>query len=177
MEKAMQLKVGTKTIRNGCVRAIAEISIENYTLYVFPGTLSKNDFLIKYSKEGTRIRTPKHIHWVTDILMKMQGNSKLCKSFLKRMNELWKETFPLDDNSYDSIESIVMAYGYPEYDALNQYGEYSIEFLFVLMKLLMVQEKTNRPDAYMFGSIMNQLLEEPLDIFKVVSTAGFGGRR
>ena len=45
------------------------------------------------------------------------------------------------------------------------------------MKLLPVQEKTNRPDAYMFGDIIDELLKDELDIFKIVSTAGFGGRR
>ncbi|MGI6747850.1 MAG: hypothetical protein ACOX4V_06350 [Anaerovoracaceae bacterium] len=33
---------------------------------------------------------------------------------------------------------------------LNGYGEYDIEFLYVLMQLLAVQEKTNRADAYMW---------------------------
>ena len=51
-----------------------------------------------------------------------------------------------------------------------------MEFLYVLMELLAVQEKTNRADAYMFGSIIEQLLEVDRDIFKIVSTAGFRGR-
>ncbi len=59
---------------------------------------------------------------------------------------------------------------------MNVYGEYDVEFLYVLMELLAVQEKTNRADAYMFGSIIEQLLEVDRDIFKIVSTAGFRGR-
>lgn len=45
------------------------------------------------------------------------------------------------------------------------------------MKLLAVQEKTNRADAYMFGNIIEELLNTDRDIFKIISTAGFGGRR
>lgn len=60
---------------------------------------------------------------------------------------------------------------------LNAFGEYDVEFLYVLMELLAVQEKTNCADAYMFGKIIEELLEADRDIFKIISTAGFGGRR
>lgn len=64
-----------------------------------------------------------------------------------------------------------------QYFDLNAFGEYDVEFLYVLMELLAVQEKTNRADAYMFGKIIEELLETDRDIFKIISTAGFGGRR
>lgn len=63
-----------------------------------------------------------------------------------------------------------------QYEKLNGCGEYPIDFLFILMLLLSTQEKTNREDAYMFGNIIDELLEVEYDIFKVVSTAGFTGR-
>lgn len=64
-----------------------------------------------------------------------------------------------------------------KYFELNAFGEYDVEFLYVLMELLAVQEKTNRVDAYMFGKIIEELLETDRDIFKIISTAGFVGRR
>lgn len=173
----MKVKQGTKTINNNTVKAIAEFEIEQYNIYVFPGKLSENDFIVKYSKQGSRIRTPKHIHWVTDLLMKMQGDSKLCREFLTEMQKNWTGCKPLSDNSFNSIKSIVTERELSKYVPLNHYGEYSMEFVFVLMKLLSVQEKTNRADAYMFGDVIDALLEDELDIFKIVSTAGFGGRR
>ena len=45
------------------------------------------------------------------------------------------------------------------------------------MELLAVQEKTNRSDAYMFGNIIEELLKTNRDIFKIISTAGFDGRK
>lgn len=173
----MVVKQGTKTINKNQLKAIAEIEMNQYMIYVFPGTLSKNDFIVKYSKQGPRIRTPKHIHWVTDLLMKMQGNPVLCKEFLAEMQAFWADCKPLNDNSFESIKSILIEKEQSKYEALNQYGEYSIEFVFVLMRLLSVQEKTNRADAYLFGKIIDELLKDELDIFKIVSTAGFGGRR
>ena len=52
-------------------------------------------------------------------------------------------------------------------------------FLILLAKLLMLQEKTNRPDAYMFKRVLDGL-KRGEDLFKVLSTAtlaaGRGGR-
>ena len=83
-------------------------------------------------------------------------------------------------NDYDTLKELILrgerVVKIEEYEELNVYGEYDVEFLYVLMELLAVQEKTNRADAYMFGSIIEQLLEVERDIFKIVSTAGFRGR-
>lgn len=173
----MNIKKGTKKINNNTLTAIAEIEIKDYRVYVFQGSLSKNDFLIKYSKAGTRIRTPKHIHWVTDILMKLQGNPNLTKSFLRTIKKYWDNCKPLQNNDFKSIKEIVNCeFDSSEYADLNRYGEYDIEFVFSLIRLLSVQEKTNRADAYMFGNILDELLKDSLDIFKIVSTAGFSRR-
>lgn len=87
---------------------------------------------------------------------------------------------PLENNDYDTLKELILrgerVVKIEEYEELNVYGEYDVEFLYVLMELLAVQEKTNRADAYMFGSIIEQLLEVERDIFKIVSTAGFRGR-
>lgn len=173
----MNIEKGTKKIKNNTITAIVELEIKDYRVYVFPGSLSENDFLIKYSKAGTRMRTPKHIHWVTDILMKLQGNPKLTKSFLQLMKTYWDNCKPLQNNDFESIKEIVECkFDSNEYKDLNRYGEYDIEFVFSLIRLLSVQEKTNRADAYMFGNILNELLKDSLDIFKIVSTAGFSRR-
>ena len=50
-------------------------------------------------------------------------------------------------------------------------------FLYVLMELLAVQEKTNRKDAYMFGKIIEELLAVDKDIFAIISKAGMKGRK
>ena len=86
----------------------------------------------------------------------------------------------LTNNDFDSIKSFITnqwsLLDYNKFKKLNDYGEYPIDFLFVLMTLLSVQEKTNRSDVYMFGKIIDELLEDELDIFKIVATAGFGGK-
>lgn len=161
--------------------AIIEYVFENYTIFVFEGKLSQFDILVRYKKGTLRIRTPKHIHWVVDILMKMQGKEKLTKEFLEKIKMCWNNCKPLTDRNFEILKNLIED-GEKEMDinkftALNAFGEYDVEFLYVLMQLLSVQEKTNRADAYMFGKIIDELLEAERDIFKIVSTAGFNGRR
>ncbi|MCD7859225.1 MAG: hypothetical protein LUH51_03515 [Firmicutes bacterium] len=177
----MEIKRGSQLIENGTKRAIIEFIFTDYIIYVFQGDLSQFDIVIKYKKDGTRIRTPKHIHWVVDILMKMQGNEALAKRYLRAIQNCWNTCVPLTNNDYATLKALIENGEHDididQYFALNAFGEYDVEFLYVLMELLAVQEKTNRADAYMFGNIIEELLETERDIFKIISTAGFGGRR
>lgn len=177
----MEIRRGTQLIENGTKQAIVEFVFTVYIIYVFQGTLSQFDIVIKYKKDGTRIRTPKHIHWVVDILMKMQGNEILTKNYLQAIQDCWNSCVPLTNNDYDTLKVLIENgendIDIEQYFPLNAFGEYDVEFLYVLMELLAVQEKINRADAYMFGKIIEELLETDRDIFKIISTAGFGGRR
>ena len=177
----MEIRRGSQLIENGTKQAIIEFVFTDYIIYVFQGTLSQFDIVIKYKKDGTRIRTPKHIHWVVDILMKMQGNEALAKRYLRAIQNCWNACVPLTNNDYATLKALIENgendIDIEQYFALNAFGEYDVEFLYVLMELLAVQEKTNRADAYMFGKIIEELLEADRDIFKIISTAGFSGRR
>ena len=176
----MEIRRGSQLIENGTKQAIIEFVFTDYIIYVFQGTLSQFDIVIKYKKDGTRIRTPKHIHWVVDILMKMQGNEALAKRYLRAIQNCWNACVPLTNNDYATLKALIENgendIDIEQYFALNAFGEYDVEFLYVLMELLAVQEKTNRADAYMFGKIIEELLEADRDIFKIISTAGFGGK-
>ena len=56
------------------------------------------------------------------------------------------------------------------FQELSKKGEYSVKFLILLAKLLMLQEKTNRADAYMFKRVLDGLKSRK-DLFRVLSTA------
>lgn len=177
----MDIRKGTQLIENGTKKAIIEFVFTDYIIYVFQGNLSQFDIVIKYKKDGKRIRTPKHIHWVVDILMKMQGNEEVTKKYLFAIQNCWNNCVPLSNNDFETLKALIKNgekdIEIEKYFYLNSFGEYDVEFLYVLMELLAVQEKTNREDAYMFGKIIEELLEADRDIFKIISTAGFGGRR
>ncbi|MBQ9939989.1 MAG: hypothetical protein IJO74_00405 [Clostridia bacterium] len=176
----MDIRKGSKTIENGTKKAIIEFVFTNYIIYVFQGNLSRFDIIIKYKKDNKRIRTPKHIHWAVDVLMKMQGNQDLTKKYLLAIQNCWNTCVPLVNNDFNTLKDLIEKgkedIEIEKFFDLNAFGEYDVEFLYVLMELLAVQEKTNRSDAYMFGSIIEQLLETDRDIFKIISTAGYVGR-
>lgn len=177
----MEIREGTQTINKGTKKAIIEFVFTNYIIYVFQGNLSQFDIVIKYKKDDKRIRTPKHIHWVVDVLMKMQGKESLTKRYLLAIQNCWNKCKPLVCNDFVTLKQLIengeSEIEIEQYYSLNGFGEYDVEFLYVLMELLAVQEKTNREDAYMFGKIIEELLDADRDIFKIISTAGFNGRR
>lgn len=177
----MEIREGTRYIENHTKKAIMELVFANHIIYVFQGHLSEFDIVIKYKKDEKRIRTPKHIHWAVDALMKRQGNEQLTKQYLLAVQNWWKTCEPLPSNDYETLKKVLEKgkedINIEHYVPLNAYGEYDVEFLYSLMELLAVQEKTNNRNAYMFGKIIDELLKDDLDIFKIVSTAGFGGRK
>ncbi len=154
---------------------------DKFIIAVYQGGLSKYDILIKYRQKNknnkwSNIRTPKHIHWAVDILIKMHSNKKQTEEFLDFLLEIWNKTTPIKseeerkkilnieyllENNKNEIE---------KYEELGRKGEYNIKFLILLAKLLMIQEKTNLETAYMFKNLL-EALKSGEDIFKIVSIA------
>jgi hypothetical protein len=163
---------------------------EKFILAVYQGKLSPLDMLLRYrqkikDKNGnsvwSSIRTPKHIHWAVDILIKMHQERGLVEGFLDFLIKIWNETNQQESES-QRAEAIKTENLIPKteeesktfYD-LNKYGEYSIKFLILLAKLLMQQEKNNMKDAYFFKRLLDEL-KEGKDIFRIVSIASHTGR-
>ena len=153
---------------------------------VYQGALSKYDILVKYrqldkKQKWSRIRTPKHIHWAVDLLLKMQADKAKIENFLDFLIEVWNQTSPINSqaerNKILNIQSLLEAHKdkVQKYKGISKFGEYRVEFLILLAKLLMVQEKTNREDAYMFKNLL-EALKKGEDIFRIVSLATHTGR-
>ena len=53
---------------------------DHFVIGIYQGTISKFDMIIKYrqliNEKWTRARTPKHIHWAVDILIKQNEKTK-----------------------------------------------------------------------------------------------------
>lgn len=158
----------------------------NYLLAVYQGKLSKFDLLLKYRQKDSstktgwsRIRTPKHIHWTIDIMIKMNSNPKKTKEFVNFLLDYWdRKVVPLktskDRNKLLTSDLLNQAKDdASRYKELANQGEYSIKFLLLIAKLLMIQEKTNLNSAYMFKKLL-KALKEGKDIFKIISIATHG---
>ncbi len=162
---------------------LCEIPINgSYILGIYKGSLSDFDILLKYrQKENgrwSRIRTPKHIHWAVDMLIKHYSEPHETDLLLHSLLNQWEQIVPLeskDDQAHLLSPEKLLADVDCEagkYGKLAGKGEYSVKFLILIAKLLMVQEKTNRPDAYMFKNLLERL-KEHRNIFEIVSTATF----
>lgn len=156
----------------------------SYILGVYQGSLSQYDILIKYrqkiTKGWSRIRTPKHIHWAVDILIKLHEDKAKTQEFLDFLLDIWSSTVSIKSEEQQknvlTIEILLRDSQkmIEKYESLGSKGEYSIKFLILLAKLLMIQEKTNLETAYMFKNLL-EALRKGGDIFSVVSTATHTG--
>jgi len=53
------------------------------------GAIPEHDILIKYQEKGRRVRTPKHIHWVIDLLIKKEHNKELTLEFMRYLRKMY----------------------------------------------------------------------------------------
>lgn len=107
----MELLEGKKYRNRNTEKSIIDIKInDDYIIYVFQGTLSQNDIVIKYSKNVGRMRTPKHIHWVIDMLLKEQKNHNDVIAFIKCMQKTWDEMVGLKSNDYITLKDTLLTY-------------------------------------------------------------------
>ena len=174
---------GTMPLENRGHHRLLEIPVNSHFIIgVYQGTISQYDMLIKYrqkdaSGKWSRVRTPKHIHWAVDILIKMNEEPAKTKEFLDFLIDYWENSVisirsDADRNIFLDKEKLLKEVNNEanRYTELANRGEYSIKFLILLAKLLMTQEKTNLETAFMFKNLLDAL-RDGKDIFKIVSTA------
>ncbi|KKP38394.1 MAG: hypothetical protein UR30_C0019G0009 [Candidatus Peregrinibacteria bacterium GW2011_GWC2_33_13] len=179
--------------RNGLhVPLYAEKVNGEYIIALYQGSRGQNPelyFIIKYKQKinGQFIKTrpprqPSHIHWAVDLLIKMHQEPERTEKFLDFLLEMWENTQPLttleERNRILGFDYLLNDYEIQieRYNELGRKGEYSIKFLILLLKLLMIQEKTSLNEAYMFKNVLEQLKSSDTTIYKVVSIAMPRGR-
>lgn len=154
---------------------------EQYIVAAYQGRISEFDILIKYRQIGinskwSRIRTPKHIHWAADIMIKMHHDKDATREFIDKLIALWESTSPLKTTwERKRMLSVKLLLNncqaeFEQYQVLGEHGEYSLNFLILLAKLLMLQEKTNLETAFMFKDLL-KALKSGEDLFRIVSIA------
>ena len=159
-----------------------EIKLHDGTIIgVFEGNRGANpdhDILIKYQEEGKRVRTPKHIHWVIDILIKKEHDKELTLKFLRYLRDMYdrvkgfeskedRTKCELTETTHEKLE---------EFEELNNYGEFSVEFIGHLIELMIKMEKNMPPEkpARVFKELIDSMLKED-EIFVIASKATQNG--
>ncbi|HOI76957.1 MAG TPA: hypothetical protein PLI06_05020 [Methanofastidiosum sp.] len=137
------------------------------------------DIVVKYKDKYTRngVRTPKHIHWVIDLLIKKEHDKKLTLEFIEYLNEMYDiiEPFKTKEEQQKCELKYTTSLNLSKFEKLNCYGQYSIEFIGHIIELFSIEEKTGLENAFMFKKVLNAIKEEK-DIFSIVSTATHNGR-
>ncbi|MDP3987474.1 MAG: hypothetical protein Q8P81_04590, partial [Nanoarchaeota archaeon] len=148
--------------------AVREVNLPYGTkIGVFEGSRGHNpdhDILIKYQEQGKRLRTPKHIHWVIDLLIKKEHNKELTLDFMKYLREMYDrvEGFKsAEERSNFEFKETTTAKLKP-FEELNKYGEYKVEFIGHLIELMIKMEKNMPPEkpARVFRELMDALIQE-----------------
>lgn len=160
-----------------------EFNLKDGTIIgVFQGSKGNNpemDIVVKYKDKYTKsvVRTPKHIHWVIDLLIKKEHNKKLTLEFINYLVDMYDQIKPFKNKAEQ--QKCELNFTNPEnlkkFEELNKYGQYSIEFIGHVIELLSIEEKTGFEGAFMFKEVLDALKEKE-DIFSIVSSATHNGR-
>jgi hypothetical protein len=175
------MEYSLKDKKGGKAKAFKEIVLSDGTkIGVFQGSRGQNpdlDILIRYEQKGKKVRTPKHIHWVIDLLIKKEHNRKLTLEFIKYLRELYDKVEPFSckaDQQKCELKETTKA-KLKKFEPLNKWGEYRVEFIGNLIELMIRMEKTGNAKAFMFKKGLEAMIKEK-DIFQLVSTATHNGR-
>ncbi len=175
MEYPLRDGKGTKA------KSFHEIELEEGTkIGLFQGSKGKNpdlDFIVKYQEKGKSVRTPRHLHWTIDLLIKKEHNRELTLNFVKFLLDMWESVKPIRSKEEQQNPPLKFSTKerLEEFGELDGYGEYSIEFMSTVIELLMIQEKTGMEGAFMFKGVLEAIYNEK-DIFSIVAQARHSGR-
>ncbi len=132
---------------------------------------SPYDFKVHYREPGKRVRTPKHIHLIIDLYIKLAKNEELTMKLVDHIiNNIILKLKPA--TKFPPELQVFNPEQIKQFEELNQYGEYSVEFILVVGELIMIQEKTNYPNGTMNLRLFRKFRNKE-DIFSVVSAATF----
>lgn len=115
------------------------------------------------------MRTPKHIHLIIDLYLKLSRNKELTLKLIDYLIDLMKKLKP--ETTYPPTLQVYSKQDLSKFDELNSYGQYSVEFIIVVTELIMIQEKTNYPTGTMNVKVFERFRDKHDDIFAVVSAA------
>ncbi|MEK6862040.1 MAG: hypothetical protein AABY07_08810 [Nanoarchaeota archaeon] len=158
--------------------AIKEISLSDGTVIgIFEGErghIKDHDIVIKYRENRKRIRTPKHIHWVIDLLIKKEHDRNLTLEFMKYLRRVYDkvDSFSSKEDRAKCLLKETTKEKLKPFEELNKYGEYKVDFIGHLIELMIKMEKNTPPEkpAKVFKELMDAMIQEK-EIFVIVSKA------
>lgn len=148
---------------------------------VSPGKKSEFDFRVRVREPGKRLRTPKHIHIITDLYVKAARSPLRTAAFVDViLSEIVKKVTPSKGNPPRlQVNAMRLA---PSFADISPLGEYSADYLLCVIELIAIQERTN----YVHGDVTERMFRAFRnstafggrgDLYSVISAATWRGRR
>lgn len=164
--------------------AIDILELSNWiTIWIIEWKISDYDIKVKYKDDNWtwHWRQPKHIHWIVDWMLKREHNIDKIRELVLFFQKLWDENSPEEATKilkslYDKESNLNELFlnlleDIKEFEELNSDWYYHVDFLIFSWYLLLLQEKTNRADAYMFQRMFSALGKEYSDLYKIITDA------
>lgn len=146
---------------------------EGVEIFVEPGRKGPLDFKVTFRdrRVSQRRRTPRHIHLVVELYVKKAFDKVLTHKLRDHLLWIFDQIQPI--HSFPPSLQVFQSQHITPFKALDQVGEFSVEFLLVVSELIFIQEKTNYPQ----GSLTRRLYEAfgQKDRFSVIHMAVFQG--
>jgi hypothetical protein len=127
---------------------------------IYQGSRGDNhelDFIVKYkdpNSKTNRLRTPKHTHWIFDLLRKSDRNKVMVRQYVQSMLDSYEKLEPFRSveqrNNYQLTLVDEMSRQYKE---LNGVGEYNMDTMTCLLELFTRCEKQTK-GAFMFKQVL-----------------------
>lgn len=144
-------------------------TLSNVQIAVYPGKKPESpyDFIVKFKEPDKRERTPKHVHLIVEMYVKHAYNPVLTLKLRDHILEMFKHIEPIDyfppRLQYFKSEHV------EPFKALDNVGEFTVEFVLTVTELMAIQEKTNYPE----GSLTESLYRDfgAKDRFSVIQKA------
>jgi hypothetical protein len=151
--------------------AQVHLTADGIEVIVFPGKTSPENFAIKYRKSPEKQRTPRLIHFIIDLYIKRTGNLELTNQLIDHIivNVVGKvlpiPSFPPTLTTFSSATARNFA-------ELDNYGDYSVELLLVVLELMVARRKTVSPGDSKFLDFFRKY-RDGADLFTIISAATF----
>ena len=138
------------------INSLLEIPLQdNVKIGVFQGSKGQNpelDIVVKYldPSKSKKVRTPKHIHWVIDLLIKKENHETLTMEFIRYLREIWDRLQPIKskEEQLNIVNKLSNKKELDKFKDLNNYGEYSVEFITYVIELFVIEEKTEAINCF-----------------------------
>ncbi|MCX7797551.1 MAG: hypothetical protein N2249_02875 [Melioribacter sp.] len=100
---------------------------------------------------GRRERTPKHIHLIVEMYVKHAYDPDLTLQLKEHILGMFENITPV--NSFPPNLQFFRYEHVERFNRLDEVGEFSVEFLLVVIELIAIQEKTNYPNGSLTQSL------------------------